>query len=262
MKPGEQRTDIINLARFLAQRPNSAAVLVRKVIKRFRDGSGRYSEAENIRWVEAHTTPSAVLAQRVDPGLWTDALAFGEATRARAKPILAEVPFDMGAGGDYEFLYWLTRHLKPDTIVETGVSAGWTSQAFLSAIARNGHGNLASSDFPYFRVRDPERYIGIIVDPAVRSPWTLRTDGDEKALPDLLRGKIDIFHYDSDKSFSGRNYAVTMAMKHRAPGGLVLVDDILNDSWFREFVERERLPFTVLEGRCGLIDPSRRLISG
>ena len=38
------------------------------------------------------------------------------------------------------------------------------------------------------------------------------------------------------------------------------MDDICNDSWFREYVERTGVPFTVLHGRCGLIDPSNRLI--
>jgi hypothetical protein len=45
-------------------------------------------------------------------------------------------------GGDYGFLHWLTRLTQRSTIIETGVAAGWTSQAFLAALKRNGMGKL------------------------------------------------------------------------------------------------------------------------
>lgn len=260
--PGEQRTNLFNIVRFLASRPNAGTVIAHKVLKRLRDGTGRYSAVENQDWIKRHSTISGQLAATLDPALWEEAKAFGERTRTRAKPLLAKVPFDMGAGGDYEFLYWLTRLMKPDIIVETGVSAGWTSQAFLSAIAANRRGTLYSSDFPYFRVKDPESYIGLVVEPELRAHWHLFTEGDEKALPKILAecGPIGLFHYDSNKSVSGREFAIESAASRMAPDGIILVDDIINDSWFREYVERTDPPFTVLHGRCGMIDPSRRLL--
>lgn len=259
MEAGEHRTHLGNIARFLLRNPRSLTTLFRKVVKRFRDGHGRYDPAANDAWIEEHSVEPANIARSLDAGLWDEAIEFAAATRKRAEPILADLHFEMGAGGDYQFLYWLTRYLKPNTIVETGVSAGWTSQAFLTAIAVNGHGKLKSSDFPYFRIKDPERFIGIVVDPALKPGWVLRTDGDERALPDLLREPVDIFHYDSDKSVSGRDFATKLAMEQLSPGGVLLMDDIRNDSWFREYVERVQLPFCVLQGRCGLIDPTGRL---
>ena len=243
MEPGTQQTNLANVARFILSRPRQSLVLLRKLRKRL-DGSGKYSPEENARWIEQLQQLSSEYARARDPELWSEALDFGQALRDRAKRILAGVPFDMGAGGDYQFLYWLTRRLKPHTIVETGVSAGWSSQAFLAALEANGSGRLYSSDFPFFRVRNPERYIGILVED--RRRWELHTDGDENALPRILDTvkSVDLFHYDSDKSLSGRNFACTLVRSKLS--GPMLVDDILNNSWFREFVEAQRLPFEIL----------------
>ena len=245
MEPGTQRTNVGNVLRYVAKHPRNLTVLAKKLLKRA-DGVGRYPADDNLRWIEAHARLSADYARAIDPDLWNEARTFGESLRERAKPILAAVPFDMGAGGDYEFLYWLTRRLKPQVILETGVSAGWSSQAFLAALEANGSGKLYSSDFPYFRVRDPERYIGILIEDSLKHRWELHTDGDETALPAIVSKlpRVDLFHYDSDKSYSGRRFACSV-VRPKLHGSL-LIDDITNDSWFRELVERESLDFSIL----------------
>jgi predicted O-methyltransferase YrrM len=255
---GSQRTNLINVLRYAASHPRSAFVMLRKLAKRL-DGTGRYSPGDNARWIDAHKLLPSDYAAARDPELWREALQFGESLRDRAKPILAGVPFDMGAGGDYEFLYWLTRHLKPMTVVETGVSAGWSSQAFLAAMEKNGSGKLYSSDFPLFRVRDPDQYIGVLVEDSLKHRWELHTEGDEIALPRILNSvrSVDLFHYDSDKSISGRRTAYSL-VKPRLKGPM-LMDDILNDSWFRELVEEEGLSFTIIMNAAqhcfGMIEP-------
>lgn len=253
--PGEQPTNLVNVTRYALANPKKALVMAGKVLKRVKDSHGRYGAAENQDWIKREASSSAELAARLDPGLWAEAVEFGRATRERAAPILAAVPFDMGAGGDYEFLYWLTRYRRPATIVETGVSSGWTSQAFLKAIQKNGVGRLFSSDFPYFRVKDPESYIGLLVEPALREHWTLYTEGDQVALPKIMSQieSLDIFHYDSDKSLSGRAFGVEMAKSRLASDGIILMDDLADDSWFREYVEANRPPYAVMNGRYGLI---------
>jgi hypothetical protein len=70
---------------------------------------------------------------------------------------------------------------------------------------------------------------------------------------------VDIFHYDSDKSMSGRNFAVQRARRSLSPSGLIMVDDILDDSWFREHVEGSGESFMILEGRCGVLGAVDRL---
>lgn len=253
--PGEQRTNVVNVLRFVLSRRDSVPVLAQKLTGRLKGQRSSYSADDNDRWIAQHSADPAGVATALEPDLWQEALEFGCELRERAEPLLESVPFDMGAGGDYEFLYWLTRLRSPDVVVETGVSAGWTSQAFLSAMARNGHGHLYSSDFPYFRTKEPERYIGILVEPQLRERWTLYTDGDRRALPRILGAspEVGIFHYDSDKSFDGRAYGVEAVLPHLAADGVIVMDDISNDSWFREYVERRGLDYHVFRRRYGVI---------
>ena len=84
----------------------------------------------------------------------------------RLAPFLAEleelVPFaaeirrrhvEAGRPGYAQFrapfeLYVLVRHLRPEHIIETGVSSGFSSAHFLLALRRNGRGQLHSIDLP------------------------------------------------------------------------------------------------------------------
>jgi hypothetical protein len=64
--------------------------------------------------------------------------------------------------------------------LETGVAAGYSSCAFLEAMNKNKIGKLFSSDFPYFRIPNPDQYIGILVDKKYKKNWKLFLDGDER----------------------------------------------------------------------------------
>mgnify|MGYP002336253044 CR=1 FL=1 len=256
---GTQKTNLINVLRHAASSSHNARVMLGKVLKRF-DGTGKYGPAENQRWIDANRIDPSVYAKARDPELWGEALDFGQRLRDRAKPVIDRLPFDIGAGGDYQFLYWLTRHLRPAVVVETGVAAGWSSHAFLAAMDVNGAGRLYSSDFPLFRVADPVQYVGILVDDGLKDRWQLHVDGDEFALPRIMADlpQVDIFHYDSDKSRSGRQFAYDLVAPKLT--GPLLYDDIQNDSSFRELVERLGRDFTVFvnatEHTYGLIEPA------
>ena len=76
---------------------------------------------------------------------------------------------------------------EPKTILETGVAAGFSSQSFLSALAKNGSGKLYSSDYPYFRIPNPEKYIGIVVDKELQNNWELYIEGDKANLDKIIR---------------------------------------------------------------------------
>lgn len=244
-----------NIVRFMARRPGNALELGRKLLHRLRGSLTSFDQAEDLRWREAHSRSSADFAQVVEPVLWEEAQAFERALRARGKAVLAEVPVSFGTGGAFAFLYWLVRLTKPEIVVETGVAAGWTSTAVLAAMARNDHGHLYSSDFPYFRQADAERYIGVLVEQDLRDRWTLSTAGDAATLPRLAAElpAIDLVHYDSDKSVNGRNFGVPLLHRKVGAGGLVIVDDIANDGWFRSYVEGGKQTFAVLDRRFGII---------
>jgi hypothetical protein len=96
---------------------------------------------------------------------------------------------------------------------------------------------LFSSDFPYFRERDPERLVGVLVPDELRPAWTLLLDGDRRNLPRLLAEAdgVDLFHYDSDKTYSGRSFAMSLVEPRLADDAIVLMDDIQDNVFFRDW---------------------------
>jgi len=131
-------------------------------------------------------SPEAIepFAKSISPELWSEAAAFAENLRKKGATKLAVLPVKLGGGGRYDLLYFLTRFLRPRVVVETGVAAGYSTQAILKAIQVNGSGCLYSSDFPYFRLDQPEQYIGILVDDDLKANWELFIQGDAKNLED------------------------------------------------------------------------------
>lgn len=249
----------LNAARHALQNPRHGMVMGRKLVKRIVDPSReRRTTRENDAWrLASHSTPEGV-ATAFDADLWREAREFGADLRRHAEPRLRELResgVELGGGGAYEFLYWLTRYRRPTVVVETGVAAGWSSQAILRAMAENGHGRLYSSDFPLFRLDDPAQHVGMLVDPELRDRWELHTDGDAVNLPRILNwsGGVDLFHYDSDKSYSGREFAIDLVGRQLSPGGLVVMDDLHNNSWFYDHVERTGTDYTLVGEAVGLL---------
>jgi hypothetical protein len=154
------------------------------------------------------------------PALWLEAKEFEARLSERAETVMGGVRSKFGGGGCSTLLYYLTRAAAPKTIVETGVAAGWSSAAFLAALQRNGSGRLWSSDFPYLDRGNKLEEIGLLVPAELRSSWRLFTDGDRINLPKILKvsGPIDLFHYDSDKTYRGRSFALDLVRPHLAAG--------------------------------------------
>jgi hypothetical protein len=102
---------------------------------------------------------------------------------------------------------------------------------------------------------NPESFVGVLVEEELRERWVLHLDSDEVNLPRILDTveEIDLFHYDSDKTASGRQYAVDAVREKLVDGGLIVMDDISDDDWFRNYVSTEGLPFMVLDNRYGVI---------
>jgi hypothetical protein len=246
----------LNILRFISANPARVKVLTSKVAKRATGENDRGSP-ENDAWIAANSISAEKLANSLDPGLWKEACEFGRSLREYATTILDDIPYDLGGGGHDVFLYWLTRYARPQVIIETGVAAGWSSSAFLAGIAKNGAGTLFSSDFPYFRLPEPERFIGVLVKEELRRNWILEIESDRVNLPRILDrvDEVDLFHYDSDKMASGREFAISLVRKKLSPTGHIIMDDIRNDDWFRTYVTQHALPHIVIDGRYGFIGP-------
>ena len=139
--------------------------------------------------------------------------------------------------GEAISVYILVLHLKPEIVVETGVSDGMSSFFILSVLNENKKGNLYSIDFP--KVGMPELYgkePGWPVDETLRQRWILIYGKAEIKLPPLL-GKlkhVDIFHHDSEHSYTNMKFEFSLAIKYMKEGSLLLSDDVRANSAFEE----------------------------
>ena len=125
--------------------------------------------------------------------------------------------------------------------METGVAAGWSSLAFLTALDKNKRGTLYSSDFPYFRLYCPEQFIGVLVPSYFKKRWVLDTRGDRVVIPHILKqvSTVDLFHYDSDKSCSGKEYALKLVNKKVSQKFVLIFDDIQDDTFFKDLTRKD-----------------------
>jgi predicted O-methyltransferase YrrM len=227
--------------------PARARVMAKKLYRRLHDQAGCLADAQNQQWLQDHVQDFSQLARQINPELWEEAQAFQSRLEQRAQAVLTQPQIAksglLGAGGAfYPFLYFVTRRFAPQYIVETGVAAGYSSNAFLAALESNSQGRLFSTDFPLFRGRNPERSIGVLVEERLKGRWELHAEGDEAGLPRIVQSipHIDIFHYDSDKSYSGRAFAIATVQPRLHARSLVIMDDIGDNSFFHDLVQREQ----------------------
>ena len=230
-----------------ALNPANAREMAHKLALRWRERRTGADRARVRQWCRAHSVEIADWAAGQDPELWREACSFGEEQRWSAEEKLRAIGADLGGGGAYHLLYFLTRLLRPTVVVETGVAAGFSSRAFLCALRRNGQGRLHSSDFPYFRLRSPEQYVGVLVEQELRGTWRPLLAGDRVNLPVIAdrAARIDLVHYDSDKSHEGRAFALRTLGPRLAPEAVLLFDDI-QDNWHFRDLTLDR-PFLVFE---------------
>jgi predicted O-methyltransferase YrrM len=73
-------------------------------------------------------------------------------------------------------------------------------------------------------------------------------NGIKKAIS-ILNGTVDLVHYDSDKSYQGRNFGYPLLWDALREGGIFISDDIQDNMAFREFVSKEGAPFAVTESQ-------------
>lgn len=221
-----------------AKRPSFLPVMARKAFARIKEFDLRREREVTMAWCAARAEDVAVYARNRDAALWSEAVAVARDREQRARAILNELGVSLGGGAHTALLYFLVRYRRPRAIVETGVAAGFSSQAMLTALERNGTGMLYSSDFPYVRLKEPERFVGAVVDDVLKHRWRLHLAGDRRNLESILPdcGPVDLFHYDSDKSYAGRAYVMARIEQHLVADALVIMDDIQDNSFFRNYV--------------------------
>lgn len=207
----------------------------------------RRTKSEATAWAESRTTDHLPYLQSIDPSLAEESAEFARRLAALGRSKLNILPHILGGGSFNQLLYFYARLKKPVTLLETGVAAGFSTQTLLSAIEKNGVGKLYSSDFPYCKYPNPESLVGHVVDEHLKSHWELSIDGDRVALPALVArlGQIDFFHYDSDKSYAGRRFAFERILPRMSEGSTVIMDDIQDNLFFRDWVTQTRQQYFV-----------------
>ena len=171
----------------------------------------------------------------------------GEARRR-----LSSIEGLMGGGANLDLIFGLASILRPLRVLETGVAYGWSSLALLLATSELEGAKIVSVDMPYVKT-NLSRYVGAAVPDCLRSNWTLIRRPDREGIPRglrILKG-LDFAHYDSDKTPEGRRFAYPLLWDALAPGGLLVSDDISDNSAFFAFSEEAGVtPIVVaLEGK-------------
>jgi predicted O-methyltransferase YrrM len=188
----------------------------------------------------------------IDSFLYNKILLDVQSIETEAKYKLSKLNVSLGGGGNYVLLYFLVRKIKPNIVVETGVAAGWSSLAILRALKKNGKGKLYSSDFPYFRLESPTQYIGYLAKNEINKiDWFLDIRGDDLAIPEILKrignNNIDLIHYDSDKSYSGRNTVFKNLFPKINNKTIIIFDDIQDNLHFKNLIERTKKDYFILK---------------
>lgn len=158
-----------------------------------------------------------------------------------------------GAMMQAPLLYVLVRTARPEVIVETGVSSGFSARLILEALARNGSGRLWSIGIQKIAVglrpetagtNVAERPVGWLVPDSLRGRWNLRIGPSEELLGKVLGEEampLGMFVHDSLHLYDAMTAEYRTAWPYLAPGGWLLSHDIHNNRAWADFLAAHSL---------------------
>lgn len=224
----------LELARWYVRRPGTWGEFARGILAKTRPAPDERQDAVEacVQW----QVDRAAAAEQFGVEL-VDVTGIDEYIAARS--LLKERGIEVAGAGDTIMLYSVCLGLKPARVLETGVAHGLSSLSFLLAMEATGHGRLVSVDMPYRGSQD-DGYVGQAVPDRLRTNWTLYRMPDRRGIPRALRSDqtVDLVHYDSDKTRSGREFAYPLLWGAVRSGGWLISDDVGDDLTFLEFAEQ------------------------
>jgi len=137
-------------------------------------------------------------------------------------------------------LWCVTRHIRPEVVIETGVAHGVTSRVVLEALSRNDFGHLWSIDLPFPFDHRLHGETGIVVTDACRTRWSYLEGSSRQRLPRLVAdvGHVEMFIHDSLHTAENTLFEMEQAASAMRDGGVMLIDDIDSHLGFASFAER------------------------
>ncbi len=217
-------------------RPSYSVQLI-QLFRRFLNREKERTRSEAMRWCQQVAIPMEEVLYKLGIDKieypWEVYTDYWQEAEKRAK----RVPMVMGGAGAVEFIFTITRALKPVRLVETGVAYGWSTLAMLLGTLETESARVISTDMPYPKMGN-EPYVGYVIPEDLRQRWLLIRKPDILAVPKAIKhfgGTIDFAHYDSDKSYTGRMLTYPRLWQALRKGGIFISDDVQDNIAFKEF---------------------------
>jgi hypothetical protein len=187
---------------------------------------------------KAISTPWPCAESEHFPQVW-DATVSGLAAAGLRVGLASYRGWNDGDRAQAAAIWCLVAHLRPATVIETGVAHGLTSRVILEGLQRNGIGHLWSVDLPAV---DPSLHheIGSAVPAELRPRWTYLAGTSRRRLPALVRRlqQVDLFIHDSLHTTRNTCFELDTVWPALPPGGAATADDIHRNLGFSRFIER------------------------
>ena len=236
--------NFINIAYFISKNFQNLFVIFEKILIKLFDLNSHINSEKNKKFLLKKAINFEKFAIDKNKKLFVETIKVTKKIRKNGLEILSKKKIKNHGGAAIEIIYFLIRHYKPNIIFETGVAYGFSSHAIFLAIKKNKLGKLYSSDFPYFREKNPEKLIGIVVPKKFKHNWNLFLKGDKNNLKKIYSRtkKVNFIHYDSDKSYFGR-YRFMNSVKKFKKLKFVLMDDLHNNIFFYDYILKNNIKY-------------------
>jgi predicted O-methyltransferase YrrM len=238
---GERATYVRDAAAAIATQPGEGVERTIERVAEWRDIRRRDWEYETVDAVDRALPELLGACDAYDPD------GFEEVWEAALRDLRAQgLATGRSAFGGWDdadprlaWLAWvLTRHLRPEFVVETGVARGLTTRVVLEAMGRNGLGRLWSIDLPPLIRRELAQETGAAVPAGLRDRWTLLVGSSRRMLAGLVDGlpRVDLFVHDSMHTTRNVRFELDRVWPVLRSGGAVLVDDVEKNRATAEFL--------------------------
>ncbi len=150
--------------------------------------------------------------------------------------------FNLDSAADLDLLYAIIKKLRIKNVLETGVASGWSSLAMLLAQEKIKGSKLISIDMPFYNYKNPRNLVGLAVPERLKRNWILLREADRIGIPKAFRYNYDfgLVHYDSDKTYYGRKWAIEFIWERLKKDSLLIIDDIGDNMHYHDFIKLKR----------------------